>query len=137
MYTLSSQYCYELTFDAKVGPVKNMSVYFYYTKIVRRQKMNAQAFSLHADALQILQRNGILSPKLFWLTVRKTEGREFDFFLRSLEQFIQTVKGQDNFWFFTETESGELGQKLDFSALFSEIYYFDSGLLASSMGEQI
>ena len=71
MYTLSSQYCYELTFDAKVGPVKNMSVYFYYTKIVRRQKMNAQAFSLHADALQILQRNGILLPELFWPTVKK------------------------------------------------------------------
>ena len=29
-------------------------------------------------------------------------------FLRWPEQFIQTVKGQDNFWFFTETESGEL-----------------------------
>ena len=60
VYTLSSQYCYERTFDAKVGPVKNLSVYFYYTKIVRRQKMNAQAFSLHADALQILQRKAML-----------------------------------------------------------------------------
>ena len=27
----------------------------------------------------------------------KTEGREFSKFLRSLEQFIQTVKGQNNF----------------------------------------
>ena len=26
------------------------------------------------------------------------EGREFAQFLRSLEQFIQTVKGQNNFW---------------------------------------
>ena len=26
------------------------------------------------------------------------EGREFVNFLRSLEQFIQTVKGQNNFW---------------------------------------
>ena len=26
------------------------------------------------------------------------EGREFAKFLRSLEQFIQTVKGQNNFW---------------------------------------
>ena len=55
--------------------------------------------------------NGILLPKLFWPTVRKkcssdrekllkseAEGREFAKFLRSLEQFIQTVKGQDNFW---------------------------------------
>jgi hypothetical protein len=28
----------------------------------------------------------------------KAEGREFSKFLRSLEQFIQTVKGQNNFW---------------------------------------
>ena len=28
----------------------------------------------------------------------KAEGREFAIFLRSLEQFIQTVKGQNNFW---------------------------------------
>ena len=56
------------------------------------------------------ERNGILLPKLFWPTVRKNcpsewekllkfeaEGREFAKFLRSLEQFIQTVKGQNNF----------------------------------------
>ena len=55
--------------------------------------------------------NGILLPKLFWPTVRKNcssdrekllkfeaEGREFAKFSRSLEQFIQTVKGRDNFW---------------------------------------
>ena len=28
----------------------------------------------------------------------ETEGREFSKILRSLEQFIQTVKGQNNFW---------------------------------------
>ena len=28
----------------------------------------------------------------------RAEGREFARFLRSLEQFIQTVKGQDYFW---------------------------------------
>ena len=28
----------------------------------------------------------------------EAEGREFEFFLRSLERFIQTVKGQNNFW---------------------------------------
>ena len=28
----------------------------------------------------------------------EAEGQEFDFFLRSLEQFIQTVKGPNNFW---------------------------------------
>ena len=53
----------------------------------------------------------ILFPKLFSTTVSKNcssdrekllkfkaEGRELDFFLRSPEQFIQTVKGQNNFW---------------------------------------
>ena len=53
----------------------------------------------------------ILFPKLFWPTVRKNSssdweklleiepgGREFVKILRSLEQFIQTVKGQNNFW---------------------------------------
>ena len=56
-------------------------------------------------------KNGILLPKLFWPNVRKNcssdwekllkfeaEGREFSKILRSLEQFIQTVKGQNNFW---------------------------------------
>ena len=28
----------------------------------------------------------------------EAEGREFEIFMRSLEQFIQTVKGQNNFW---------------------------------------
>ena len=28
----------------------------------------------------------------------EAEGKEFAKFLRSLEQFIQTVKGQNNFW---------------------------------------
>ena len=57
------------------------------------------------------KKNGISLPKLFWPTVRKkrfsdqekllifeAEGREFSKFLRSHEQFIQTVKGQNNFW---------------------------------------
>ena len=56
-------------------------------------------------------RIGIFLPKLLLPTVRKNcssdkekllkfeaEGREFANFLRSLEQFIQTVKGQNNFW---------------------------------------
>ena len=54
---------------------------------------------------------GILLPKLFWSTVRKknssdqekllkfeAEGREFAKIFRSLEQFIQAVKGLNNFW---------------------------------------
>ena len=56
-------------------------------------------------------RNGILLPKFFRPTVRKNcsshqekllkleaEGQAFTNFLRSLKQFIQTVKGQNNFW---------------------------------------
>ena len=55
--------------------------------------------------------NGILLPKLFRPTVRKNcfsdgekllkfenKDREFSKILRSLEQFIQTLKGQNNFW---------------------------------------
>ena len=56
-------------------------------------------------------KNGILLPKLFWLTVRKknhssdwekhlifeAEGWNIAKFLRSAEQFVQTVKGQKNF----------------------------------------
>ena len=52
---------------------------------------------------------GILFPKLFWPTVRKNcprerekrieaEGWEFAKILRSLQQFIQTMNGQYNFW---------------------------------------
>ena len=42
--------------------------------------------------------NGILLPKLFWPTVRKHCSSDREKLLRSLEQFIQTVKGQNNFW---------------------------------------
>ena len=59
----------------------------------------------------MIESNGILLPKLFWPTVRKkcsnsdrdkllkfkAEGREFAKILRSLEKFIQTVKGLNNF----------------------------------------
>ena len=61
--------------------------------------------NLHALVCQISV-HGILLPKLIWPYVRKNcssdwekllkfmaEGREFANFLRSLEQFIQTVKG--------------------------------------------
>ena len=55
-------------------------------------------------------RNCILLPKLFWPTVRKNcfsdreifwnsslKAENFEKFLRSIEQFIQTVKGQNKF----------------------------------------
>ena len=54
---------------------------------------------------------GVLFPKLFWPTVRKNcfsdweklikfeaEDQDFPKFLRSQEQLIQTVEGQNNFW---------------------------------------
>ena len=49
-------------------------------------------------------KHGILFPKLFWPSVRnknlkfEAEGREFAKFLRSIEQFIQAMKGQNNFF---------------------------------------
>ena len=62
-----------------------------------------------AKSVSNISRNGILLPKLFWPTVKKncssdqenllkfeTEVREFAKFLRSLEQFIQTVNGQNS-----------------------------------------
>ena len=67
-----------------------------------------QLFYANANILCSLLGNGILLPKF---TVRKNcfndrenllkfkaEGREFGKFLRSLEQFIKTMKGQNNFW---------------------------------------
>ena len=60
--------------------------------------------------ISISQGIGIFLPKLFWLTLRKncssdqenvlkfeSEGQEFSKIVRSLEQFVQTVKGQNNF----------------------------------------
>ena len=46
-------------------------------------------------------KSSILLPKLFWPTVRKncsSDREKLSKFLRSLAQFIQTVKGQNNFW---------------------------------------
>ena len=63
----------------------------------------------YLELVYAILKNGILLPKLFWPTVRQNsdwekilkfeaEGQEFAKFLRSMEQFIQTVKGQNNFW---------------------------------------
>ena len=66
-------------------------------------KINFGKMYLFTD---LLCKNGISFPKLFWSTVRKNcsrdqekllkleaECQEFAKFLRYLEQFIQTVKG--------------------------------------------
>ena len=63
------------------------------------------------DEKDSVKNNGILIRKLFWPTVRKkcssdrekllkfsAFSLEFSKTLRSLEQFIQTVKGQNNYW---------------------------------------
>ena len=76
-----------------------------------KKKTNFNLIGPKKFLLRLSDENGILLPKLFWPTVRKkcstdwekllkfeAEGREFAKILRSLEQFIQTVKGQNNFW---------------------------------------
>ena len=63
------------------------------------------------EKILLQKNNGFLLPKLFWPTVRKNcssdreillkfkaEGQEFLKILRPLEQFIQTVKGQNSVW---------------------------------------
>ena len=68
-----------------------------------------QQFQFSEKFIELI--NGILLPKLFCPKVRKkfssdrekllkfeAEGREFANFLISIEDFTQTVKGQNNFW---------------------------------------
>ena len=68
------------------------------------------AFSFKTHKKWENEGNGILLPNLFWPTVRKncySDRETFEIrgwrlriwiFLRSLEQFIQTVKDENNFW---------------------------------------
>ena len=76
-----------------------------------KRKVKFFTFCTKVEKKDGKMKNCILLPKLFWLTVRENcssdwekllkfeaEGQEFANFLRSLEQFIQTVKGQNNFW---------------------------------------
>ena len=104
----------------------NLCTYFFYkfvstyltlkldefqSHLMKKKWLISEEFSLefnlwswHSDI------NSILLPKLFLPTVRKkcccdqekplifeAEGQEFAYFLRSLEQFIQTVEDQNNF----------------------------------------
>ena len=59
-------------------------------------------YALHSVGLfWLLSYISILLPKLFRPTLRKncySDRENFSKFLRSLEQFIQTVKGQNKFW---------------------------------------
>ena len=84
----------------KTKPVK------YNSKILKEEAV----LVLFACVIIPKTNNGILLPNLFWPTVRKkcssdwenllklkAEGQKFANFLRWLEQFIQPVKGQNNF----------------------------------------
>ena len=70
-----------------------------------------QSFDENHFEFVLFEKSGILLSKFFWPNVRKKcssdwekllefedEGREFAKTLRPLEQFVQTVKGQNNFW---------------------------------------
>ena len=74
-------------------------------------------FSLFSRFLSPTRINGILLPKLFWPTMRKNcscdqefvlkfeaEGREFSKFLRSLEQFIQSIVASTNTCYYSENQ---------------------------------
>ena len=80
--------------------------YPYVLTVVSAVPSNYPIFKTHLNATNV-----ILLPKFFLPTVRKNcssdrekllkfeaEGQEFSNFLRLLEQFIQTVKGQNKFW---------------------------------------
>ena len=86
---------------------QNSNMYLWNLKIQNSPRL---LIFLATDKSRFCESNGILLPKLFWPILRKNcssdrekllsfkaEGREFAKFLRSPEQFIQTVKGQKNF----------------------------------------
>ena len=77
----------------------------------KKPKSKSPGSTWNPGAELISTKNVILFPKLFWTIVRKNcssdreklmkyeaEGQEFAKVLKSLEQFIWTVKGQNNFW---------------------------------------
>ena len=94
--------------DCNETPFFPTSIYIWFAKF---DDLLSSDLSHGQNLLVFYHKNGILLPNLFWPTVRKNcssdwekllefeaEGREFAKILRSLEQFIQTVKGQNNFW---------------------------------------
>ena len=73
---------------------KNRQITNFKETIIYVGNKSAQTISRNQNFEPSL-RNGILLP-IFWPSVRKNCSSAK--FLRSLEQFIQTVKGQNNFW---------------------------------------
>ena len=89
-----------------LGKFLKVSLYF-----LQISKIQSDVWHFTCEKKEKYLNNCIFLPKLFGPTVRKNcssdrekllkfeaEGREFSKFLRSLEQFIQTVKGQNNSW---------------------------------------
>ena len=89
-----------------LGKFLKVSLYF-----LQISKIQSDVWHFTCEKKEKQRYNGIFLPKLFGPTVRKNcssdrekllkfeaEGREFEKILRSLEQFIQTVKGQNNLW---------------------------------------
>ena len=68
----------------------------------RQTLMFSATFPSEVQQLALGEWDGILlsKPDLLWEKILKfeAEGREFAKFLRSVEEFIQTVKGRNNFW---------------------------------------
>ena len=89
--------------DSRLGYIKAAAAFINHTLNDRLDNMPDFFSWKHPD--------GILLPKLFWPNVKKNcssdlenflkfkaEGQELAKILRSLEQFIQTVQGQNNLW---------------------------------------
>ena len=108
---LGVQWLVDLTLHFAVGPNNEQAIPNLLTELNIFSDPDSRSF-VEQKSPQFLfsERSGILFPKLFWQSVRKkcssnrekllkfeTEGQEFANFLRSLEQFIQTVNGQCNF----------------------------------------
>ena len=88
--------------------MSNRKIVDNFAKWVQFHSEAASFFKLSFHKLQVYVRKWYFVTKIvLWeknvLVIEKkilkfeAEGREFAKFLRSLEQFIQTVKGQDNF----------------------------------------
>ena len=75
-----------------------------YVRIILKNTQNVFHFFVYLEewyfvnkiVLTYCEKNVLVMEKNFYNS--KAEGQEFEKCLRSLEQFIQTVKGQNNFW---------------------------------------
>ena len=94
-------------------PATFLNFYFVRIFIFESNWLTSLLFTICMACLKTFfcESNGILLPKMFWPTVRENcfsdwekllkfeaEGPEFAKNLRSLEQFIRGVKGQNNVW---------------------------------------